>query len=259
LRNRFFLFACGAISMTSWYSVMVLGVWKQANFKYTYGEIFGTYALLCLGAVISSPVLGRVVIVIAEKISPRAVQDAKDARPIWGPEGDASDGGACFSLLRKELCRANRQSETMTVLSFSFNTINEIREAFGNIAAEQSEKEVTELLYNQLRDHDHLAYLGSGQYLLILPVTDTSSAGQVVTRLGRAAGQYRFKVQDYNHFGEAEPLAIHFEIRSVTSSPQAELKAEDLLQVLAAQPVRLSSFIRDYEASTQPVALTLVA
>lgn len=44
----------GAVSVTSWYSVLLLGAWSSLNFEFSYTAIFGTYCIVLLLAIITA-------------------------------------------------------------------------------------------------------------------------------------------------------------------------------------------------------------
>lgn len=52
------IFTTGAISITSWYSALVLGAWREANFKYGFLEIFGIYLGIVLVAIFFANIIG---------------------------------------------------------------------------------------------------------------------------------------------------------------------------------------------------------
>jgi GGDEF domain-containing protein len=256
IRNRWLLFGCGAISMTSWYAALVLGVWKEINFKVSYWEIFSSYAVLCTLAVISSPLLGRAIIAIAEKVAPAALQEVFEGRTVWGAKGSRGDVGPCYALLRKELRRADRQSESMSLVSVKFEVIDDIRTKLGGIAAEQFEKEITALLHGMLRDHDHLAELGRGKYLVILPITDESGAAKVLGRFHRILSAYRFDAQDFITHGVLEPMEAPFQVRHLTSKPTPETTPEELIETLSAlAPLSGESIAARLHAANSAAAL----
>ncbi len=53
------IFTTGAISIISWYSVLILGGWRSLNFKYSFFEIFGSYLIILAVAIIIANFIGR--------------------------------------------------------------------------------------------------------------------------------------------------------------------------------------------------------
>lgn len=55
-------FTAGAISVTSWYTALFLGVWKNPGFTFNYVTIISIYAVLLVGGIIFSNIVGRFMI-----------------------------------------------------------------------------------------------------------------------------------------------------------------------------------------------------
>lgn len=57
IKKRAVAFSTGAISIVSWYSALILGVWRTLEASYL--EIMGVYLLILLAALIASNIIGR--------------------------------------------------------------------------------------------------------------------------------------------------------------------------------------------------------
>lgn len=53
------IFTSGAISITSWYAVFLMGTWRGLNFTLTYGQFMIVYVAILAFAVASANVIGR--------------------------------------------------------------------------------------------------------------------------------------------------------------------------------------------------------
>ncbi len=58
-KNLTLILTSGALSVTSWYTVFLMGAWSGLNFHFSYFEFIGIYLLLILFAIVTSNVLGR--------------------------------------------------------------------------------------------------------------------------------------------------------------------------------------------------------
>lgn len=233
-RNKFFLFACGGVSFTAWYSAMILGVWKQANFAFSAQQIFLTYLAIAAVAVLTTPLVAKIVISLAEHFSSGLVHQLLAGQTVWGMKDDGQDLGSCYGLVRKELRRANRSSEAITMVTVTVTGFEQLIESIGPHSSEHLVNNLAQQLHGSLRDNDHLCLLGSARFLVVLPRTDEESSKKVTQRLARSLDRFAVDIAD-----EMKIRGLSFVLKVATTRPTQDVSPEQVIEQIEAQdPLR---------------------
>lgn len=59
VKNMTLVFTSGAISITSWYTVFIMGAWRGLSFTLTYWQILVAYGIILAGAILVANIVGR--------------------------------------------------------------------------------------------------------------------------------------------------------------------------------------------------------
>lgn len=95
------------------------------------------------------------------------------------------------SLLVKELGRAKRHSQPLSVLIFDVLGFRRVSESLGHAGADVVLKQIAQLVQALVRNSDYVIRFGGHEFLLLLPDTDESSAGLLGVRIQHALDEWR--------------------------------------------------------------------
>lgn len=126
--------------------------------------------------------------------------------------------------IAREIARARRAREPLTVLMIEIDEYDDLHEHYGEIAARFVLKKITERVSSSLRATDYLARLGDARLSVLLTGTGEVGASEVAERLRR----------DIEHFliddGRGAVLQVSLSIGLVTWEPQ-QYPAVDMPQL----------------------------
>lgn len=126
--------------------------------------------------------------------------------------------------IAREIARARRAREPLTVLMMEIDEYNDLHQHYGEIAARFVLKKVTERVSSSLRATDYLARLGDARLSVLLTGTGEIGAREVAERLRR----------DIEHFliddGRGAVLQVTLSTGLVTWEPQ-QYPAVDMAQL----------------------------
>lgn len=181
LKRKTLFFGSGAISGVSWWASMVLGTWRELNFKYSYFEVFGVYALLLTGALAGSYIMGHLLIIVAKK-SHFVSERASDRKLIDEGTG-AFNARFAEEALNKEIARARQHSIPLSVIHFDLDDFAIINKKFGDMVGDHILREISDLFKTMSRASDVFARVGGDEFVILLPQTTTQGAKIVAERI----------------------------------------------------------------------------
>jgi diguanylate cyclase (GGDEF)-like protein len=181
LKRKTLFFGTGAVSGVSWWASMLLGTWKELNFKYSYFEVFGIYSLLLIGALVGSYVMGHLLIAVAKK-SHFVSERASDRKLIDEGTG-AFNARFAEEALSKEIARAQQHSIPLSIIHFDLDDFAIINKKFGDMVGDHILREISDLFRGMSRASDVFARVGGDEFVILLPQTSTQGAKIVAERI----------------------------------------------------------------------------
>lgn len=83
----------------------------------------------------------------------------------------------------RELARAEREGEPVSVLIFDLDRFKDVNDTFGHLVGDQAILAMANLLKAELRDYDSVARFGGEEFVALLPKTDADAAFHVAERI----------------------------------------------------------------------------
>lgn len=128
-----------------------------------------------------------------------------------------------LAQLDRELARAQRQSQSLSLVLFDLDHFKNINDTWGHPAGDEVLKRIAGAIADEIRTSDLVGRFGGEEFMLILPQTDAKSAGQLVER----CRQRIETLQVISEKGEIIPVRASFGLVSVNITDQAN--AESLI------------------------------
>jgi diguanylate cyclase (GGDEF)-like protein len=97
-------------------------------------------------------------------------------------------------LLERELSRAERSGEQLTLVMFDIDHFKSLNDTYGHQAGDEVLKKAAASLADACRDFDTAARYGGEEFAAILPACTTSESLVVAERLREAFGDIEFEV-----------------------------------------------------------------
>jgi diguanylate cyclase (GGDEF)-like protein len=94
-----------------------------------------------------------------------------------------------IELLRKELCRGERQRTSVGVVLVDLDHFKMINDRHGHLIGDQVLREASQVLHNSIRLYDAVGRLGGEEFLVVLPGCDEINATSHAERLRQGLGQ----------------------------------------------------------------------
>ncbi len=215
-----FLSAITYIYGTNGFAIYPLMLWISISYGISYGFTFHFFssiftfagfnaALMLSGAWFIHPqisfalMLGQLLLPSLFNLSIKSIQDLNkqylneiernDHLLTHNPLTDLPNRKLIEPILCKEIAAASREGATISVAYLDVNDFNEINDTLGYEAGDQLIISIAENLKRHLRTTDHLAHLGSDEFLIILKNESTNSGDYyAIERLfNYIAGEYR--------------------------------------------------------------------
>ena len=229
--TRHIFILAGVISGISWYAAVVLGLWRQLNFKVSYGEVMIAYAaVLALGFAACVPVMSWLMRRSSYKRS--NLDHASGSLFHDSLTGIANQRYFDDHLLREEN-RATRYGEDFAVLYLDLNDFHALNERYGTYAGDAVLKAVAHKIAKLFRSPDIVARYGGDEIAVLLPCTDSSGAELSAERVRRMLAQNRFDVSEETGLARANCIAITaavgvatFSLSRLVGRPVVELACE---------------------------------
>ncbi|MEI6531412.1 MAG: diguanylate cyclase [Chlamydiota bacterium] len=90
---------------------------------------------------------------------------------------------ALYEMARKELAKAQRTNQPLSLLMIDFDHFKKINDQHGHLAGDSMLKHFAELLSKSLRNYDIVARFGGEEFVIILPNTSPENALLVAEKL----------------------------------------------------------------------------
>ena len=97
------------------------------------------------------------------------------------------------SLLLKEVGRAKRSSQPLSVLVFEVLGFRQVIESLGHTGADVVLRQIAQMVQQLVRNSDYVIRFGGQEFLLLLPETTEDSAGLLGARIQRALDEWAGK------------------------------------------------------------------
>ena len=158
------------------------------------GRILGTINLYeCHAHAFSSddirtlmPVANRAAVAIQNAIAFENLRDSAMKDPITG----LYNARYLRSYLERELNRASRQGETVTVLGIDLDNFKAVNDTFGHFKGDVVLKDAADIFRRQLRDYDVAVRNGGDEFVVVLPGTTAQEAVHTAERIRREFDRY---------------------------------------------------------------------
>jgi diguanylate cyclase (GGDEF)-like protein/putative nucleotidyltransferase with HDIG domain len=95
----------------------------------------------------------------------------------------------------KEVARANRGDSSFQLLMLDLDGFKAVNDSFGHIVGDEILKEVSKVIYEQLRDYDFLARYGGDEFVALIPETDATDVIDLCDRIEKAVGKFSLPVE----------------------------------------------------------------
>ena len=229
--TRHIFILAGVISGISWYAAVVLGLWRQLNFKVSYGDVMTAYAaVLAFGFAACVPVMSWLMRRSSYKRS--NLDHASGSLFHDALTGIANQRYFDDHLLREQ-DRATRYGEDFAVLYLDLNDFHALNERYGTYAGDAVLKAVAHKIAKLFRSPDIVARYGGDEIAVLLPCTDSSGAELSAERVRRMLAQNRFDVSEETGLARANCIAITaavgvatFSLSRLVGRPVLELACE---------------------------------
>ncbi len=129
-------------------------------------------------------------------------------------------------ILDREMALSRAQRTRMTVIMFDIDYYKEVNDRYGHLTGDKVLVELAEMLLSSIRRNDFVGRWGGEEFLMILPITDTSSAIGLAERVRKEI--------DKHIFDGGVKGGLHL----TCSLGVAELKAEDTVESLIGRADR---------------------
>lgn len=200
LENLTLMFSCGTLSVVSWYTAVVLGVWKEANFRFGYWTFVAAYLAISVVAILTANLLGR--LAIRHLRTARSVTERRFEDSVKCSLTGLYNRRMAYELVTKCVASRKRTSGKFSLILFDIDNFDRINSDFDDILADETLVQVGEFLNRELRDSDWLFRFGADEFLMLLPDCDAEGARMVAERTGKKINQIRFEVlNDANEQG----------------------------------------------------------
>lgn len=206
LNRRFLLFACGAISGTSWYCALILGTWKEINFKYSYLEVLGGYFFLLGGAVTTSLLVGKYI--LSHYKPERFVNERTPDRRLVCPLTGAYNARYLMDNLGREMERAERYKFDLSVIYLDIEGFGDLNNRLGDSACDQLLKLFVDHLSRTVRTPDVFGRFAGDEFLFVLPHASPENALKVARRIKDNIELQDFDLSDFGQEPELKNLKI---------------------------------------------------
>ncbi|MBS3764214.1 MAG: GGDEF domain-containing protein, partial [Planctomycetes bacterium] len=124
------------------------------------------------------------------QIANRGIHRLKDMA-IIDEESWAFEYPYIQNRLQEEEARIDRHGGVASLLFVDAAGLHETGERFGSLDRSAVLKDITEIMFRNMRKSDVLARISEGIFLILLPETDRASAEKVAERMCSAAENYR--------------------------------------------------------------------
>ncbi len=135
--------------------------------------------------------------------------------------------GAIVTQLERELSRAQRRDENVTVIMGDVDHFKLINDAFGHKGGDAALVQVSQRLAGELRKYDSVGRYGGEEFLIVLPEPGLTDAQPVIDRLDRCIATTPFTI-------EGKPLNITMSFGVATTLGQGSYDAETLVRAADA-------------------------
>jgi diguanylate cyclase (GGDEF)-like protein len=126
------------------------------------------------------------------------------------------------SLLVKEVSRAKRNSEPLSVLLIEVLGFRRVIESLGHTGADVVLRQIAQLVQQLIRNSDYVIRFGGQEFLLLLPDTTEENAGLLGARIERALVEWSGK----RGMGDFE-----LKLAAGTASFEADVPTEDVIRL----------------------------
>ncbi len=135
--------------------------------------------------------------------------------------------GKLLSVLGVEIQKFNRYQSPFSIVMFDIDHFKSINDSFGHAAGDSVLKQLTGLVQSLIRDIDVFARWGGEEFIILLPHTDRSGAGNTAERIRSAT--------EKTDFGLNRKITVSFGAAAFTEADDADnvLKRVDDLLYLA--------------------------
>jgi diguanylate cyclase (GGDEF)-like protein len=201
------MFSCGTLSVVSWYAAVVLGVWKEANFRFDYWIFVAGYAIVSLGSIFAANILGRMVISHFRKV--RFVPERRFEDSVKCSLTGLYNRRMAYELITKQIASSKRSNAKFSLILFDIDHFDRINKEFDDFLADELLVQVAQFLGRDLRETDWLFRFGSDEFLMLLPDCDTEGVKNVASRIQKKIGDVRFEIVSRDNDQNTETKAIH--------------------------------------------------
>jgi two-component system cell cycle response regulator len=130
--------------------------------------------------------------------------------------------GAILDILKRELNRAQRCDEKLSVMMMDIDHFKSVNDTYGHKGGDAALVEVSKRLGAELRDYDTVGRYGGEEFVVILPEAAGVDAETVAERLRQSIARESFAIE-----GHMVPITISI---GVASTVDGDFDAESLLR-----------------------------
>lgn len=149
------------------------------------------FASLCLGVLAAlaaqkQPLLIAFAVPLAVVLQRASLVSQLEQDAATDPKTGLLNAVAWNRIGIRELARAERTADFVSVLMFDLDHFKQVNDQFGHIMGDEAIVAIADLLRGELRDYDHIARFGGEEFVALLPKTAAEDAWQVAERIRRA-------------------------------------------------------------------------
>jgi diguanylate cyclase (GGDEF)-like protein len=114
------------------------------------------------------------------------VRDSSVRDPLTG----LHNGRYLRTHLEREMRRASRRSEPLSVLGIDLENFKAVNDALGHLKGDIVLKDASAIFQAQLRDYDQVFRNGGDEFVVVLPGTPECEAARIADRIQQGIGHY---------------------------------------------------------------------
>jgi len=103
---------------------------------------------------------------------------------------------AFINLLKRELERAQRKEETLSLILMDVDNFKLLNDTYGHLAGDAVLQEITQVLVQNLRSYDFLGRYGGEEFMICLPDTSGEQALAIGERIRQSIAETRIQLPD---------------------------------------------------------------